>query len=104
MLSHRNINTAIAHAALALAILAYAVQAQTRRAATESYNRGVALAQRGEFDRAIAEFDQAIELDPHLADAWCYRGNAYNSKGDPDRAMADINRAIALSPRHSAAH
>ena len=30
------------------------------------YNRGVAYGKKGELDRAIADYDQAIRLDPNL--------------------------------------
>ena len=66
MLSHRIIMTVVAPAALALAFAAFAAQAQSPRVAEERYKRGLALAQRGELDRAIAEFDKAIELNPRL--------------------------------------
>src|SRR5262245_15361277 len=104
MLSHRIIMTVVAPAALALAFTACAAQAQSPQAAVENHKRGLALGQSGELDRAIAEFDKAIELSPRMADAWCNRGIAYNSKGDPDRAMADLSQAIALDPHHSSAH
>jgi len=41
------------------------------------------------FDRAIAEFDKAIEINPSLADAWCNRGFAHYYKGDLERAIAE---------------
>ena len=104
MVSHRIIMTVFAPAALALAFAACAAEAQSPRAAEDHHKRGLALVQQGELDRAIAEFDKALELNPRLADAWCNRGIAYNSKGDLDHAMADLSQAIALDPRHSIAH
>ena len=91
MLSPRIIMTVVAPAALALVFTACAAQAQSPRAAEDHHKRGLALGRRGEIDRAIAEFDKAIELNPRLADAWWNRGIAYNSIGDPDRAMADLS-------------
>src|SRR5262245_45229481 len=105
MLSHRIIMPVLALASFMLAALtACAAHAQSPRIAEDHNKRGIALKQRGELERAIAEFDQAIELNPRLADAWCNRGSAYYFNGDPDRAMADFNQAIALDPRHSMAH
>src|SRR5215510_7245666 len=83
---------------ITLALATCVAQAQSPRAAEDHHKRGLALGKQGELDRAIAEFDKAIELNPRLADAWCNRGIAYYSKGDSDRAMADLSQAIALDP------
>jgi hypothetical protein len=58
MLSQRIIMTVVAQAALALAIAAYAAQAQSPQVAVEIYNRGVSLAER--------DFDQCLRIDPSL--------------------------------------
>jgi tetratricopeptide (TPR) repeat protein len=62
--------------------------------------RGAAYQRKSDYDRAIADFDQAIRLDPNDAFATAYnsRGNAYNAKGDYDRAIADFDQAIRLHP------
>jgi Flp pilus assembly protein TadD len=36
----------------------------------------------GDYDRAIAQYNQAIQLDPKLASAYNNRGNAYLGRGD----------------------
>jgi tetratricopeptide (TPR) repeat protein len=56
------------------------------------------------YDRAIADFTQAIRLDPDNAIAYEERGNAYASKGDYDRAIADFNQAIRINPDYVAAY
>ena len=48
------------------------------------------IADKGDYDRAIADFDQAIQLKPDYADAYYNRGIAYHDKGDYDRAIADL--------------
>ena len=53
---------------------------------------------RGEYDRAIADYNDAIRLDPKYAFAYNGRGNAYNGKGEYDRAIADYSEAIQLDP------
>jgi tetratricopeptide (TPR) repeat protein len=67
-------------------------------------NRGNAYKSKGEYDRAISDYDQAIRLNPKLAIAYHGRGNAYNSKGDYDRAIADYNRTIRLDPKFANAY
>ncbi len=67
--------------------------------AVAHHNRGLAYAVKGDLDRAIADFSEAIRLDPK--DVWSYhnRGLAYAAKGDFDRAIADYSEAIRLDPK-----
>lgn len=70
-------------------------------------NRGIAYYANGDKDRAIADFDQAIQLDPKGAKgaaAYNNRGRMYHVKGDEDRAIADFNQAIQLDPKYAVAY
>ncbi len=49
------------------------------------------------FDRAIADFNAAIRLDPRNANAVNDRGVAYEFMKDYDRALADYGKAIDLA-------
>ena len=60
--------------------------------------RGTAVARKNEYDRAIADFDEAIRLDPKDGAAFSARGAMYSIKGEYDRAIADSNAAISLTP------
>jgi tetratricopeptide (TPR) repeat protein len=68
------------------------------------YNRGNAYGARSDVERAIADYDQAISLDPSKATVFYDRGNAYVRKGDFDRAIADYDRAVALDPNYADAY
>jgi len=57
-----------------------------------------------DLDHAIADFDQAIELDPDVPLAYLDRGLAYSLKGDPDRAIVDYDQAIELDPDDAEAY
>jgi len=71
----------------------------------EAYNnRGIAYANNGDYDRAIAEFNQVILMYPKNETAYNNRGNAYASKGDYDLAIADFNQAILLNPNNAEAY
>ncbi|WP_240537995.1 tetratricopeptide repeat protein [Bradyrhizobium japonicum] len=61
--------------------------------------RGGAYAAKGDFDRAIADYDEAIRLNPRDKEAISARGNAYKTKGDFDRAIADYDQAAQLDAR-----
>ena len=60
--------------------------------------RGLGYSRKGDYDRAIADYNQAINLDPRYALAYNNRGHAYLAKGDKDRAIADFNQAIKINP------
>ena len=66
------------------------------------YNRGIEYDEKRDYDRAIADYNEVIHLDPIYAKAYCDRGNAWRNKGDLDRAIADYNEAIRLDPKDAA--
>jgi lipoprotein NlpI len=68
------------------------------------YNRGNAYVQKGDHDQAIADFDEALKLEPKNASIYNNRGNARNDKGESDAAMADFDAAIKTNPRYAAAY
>jgi len=53
----------------------------------------------GDFGAAIADFDQAIKLDPRNVVAWTNRCGALFRKGALDAALVDCNRALKLEAR-----
>jgi tetratricopeptide (TPR) repeat protein len=61
-------------------------------------NRGNASKNKSDWDQAIAEYTEALRINPNNAAAYNNRGNAYYDKGDYDRAIADYNQAIRLDP------
>jgi tetratricopeptide (TPR) repeat protein len=71
-------------------------------------NRAVAYANRcgawlnkNEQDRAMADCDQAIKLDPKSSLGYHNRGVIWHDKGNLDRAIADYDRAIQLDSKSS---
>ena len=67
-------------------------------------NRGITWYRRGDLDRAIADYDQAIRLDPKYEYAYANRGAAWATKGGLDRAMADFDPAVRLDPKDAEAY
>ena len=60
----------------------------------------MAYGQKGDHDKAIADFTEAIRHNPDFAaNCICNRGIAYEKKGDHDKAIADFNEAIRLNPK-----
>jgi tetratricopeptide (TPR) repeat protein len=65
-----------------------------------AYNdRGNERATAGDNQGAIADFTQAIQLDPKFAEAYHNRGNVRVTLGDKQGALADFDRAIQLNPK-----
>src|SRR5689334_12729546 len=62
------------------------------------FNRGAEYNGKDERDRAIADFDQAIRLDPKDAKAYKFRGDAWAAKREFDLAISDYDRALRLDP------
>jgi uncharacterized protein YecT (DUF1311 family) len=54
-------------------------------------------------DRAIADYDGVLRLDPRLADIFNARGALWRKKGDRPKALADFGMAIKLNPEHPTA-
>ena len=66
-------------------------------------NRGIAWHTKGDNDRAIADYTEAIRLNPKDALAYDNRGTAWRDKGNRERALADYNIAIRLNLNNAAA-
>jgi tetratricopeptide (TPR) repeat protein len=69
--------------------------------AVNYFNRGNAYHDKGDNDRAIADYARAISIDPKFAIPYYNRGLIYNKKGDYDRAIADYTQAIGVDPRYA---
>src|SRR5580704_17342128 len=67
-------------------------------------SRGVVYKNKRGLDRAIADFDQAIRLDPKNTDAYTLRGMAWQTKGDLDRAIVDYDQTIRIDPKNTGAY
>lgn len=66
--------------------------------ATEHYNVGKNLQDEAMYDEAIAEFNEAIKIDPVFTDAYISRGYTYILKKNYDLAIVDYTKAISLDP------
>jgi tetratricopeptide (TPR) repeat protein len=57
-----------------------------------------------DYDRAIADYEQAIRLDPNRPEYYAARGDAYGNKGDDARAIADYGEVLRLKPDDAATY
>jgi tetratricopeptide (TPR) repeat protein len=61
--------------------------------------RGRAYRAKGDLDHAIADYTEAIKIEPNFVLAFYSRGIAYFNKRDYDRAIADYTVSLRLTPR-----
>ena len=70
--------------------------------------RGLDFYKKHDYDRAISEYNEAIESDPNNdsgnASAYYYRGLAYYHKKEYENGILDFNRAILLNPNKAIAY
>src|SRR5258706_9404489 len=66
-------------------------------------NRAMAYALTGKLDKAFADAEEAISVDPGNAMAFTNRGFVYQFKNNPTYALADFNEAIRLDPQSMSA-
>jgi tetratricopeptide (TPR) repeat protein len=67
-------------------------------------NRGIAYFAKGEFDRAIRDFDEAIAAKPNNPVLYHNRGMALYNKGDNEGAIRSYEEAISIHPKYAIAH
>jgi len=63
-----------------------------------------AWADKGEYDKAIDDYNQALAMNPKDANAFYDRAKVWEKKGKYDELMADCNEALALNPKFAEAY
>jgi tetratricopeptide (TPR) repeat protein len=84
--------------------LAKATSQTTPRTAVEFNRRGEQLFGKGRYDKALADFTKAIELDNSYAVAYVNRAICFQTKDDLITALADFDTAIRLKPDYGLAY
>jgi len=59
---------------------------------------------RGLLDKALLDFDRAIEIDPKTPSLYAQRAEAHDLSGNVAAAIADLSKAIELAPKEAAAY
>jgi tetratricopeptide (TPR) repeat protein len=62
------------------------------------------LAQKGQYDQALSQIDQALAMNPKDAETYTRRGGIYTLQKQYDKALENFNRAIDLDPRSAKAY
>lgn len=66
--------------------------------------RGRAYVELKDYEKAIDDFDHAINIDPKNADAYLHRGHAYLQSLEFKLAVEDYAKAVELNPRDDSFH
>src|SRR5262249_18904646 len=75
------------------------IDGKTGELAVFYYKRGDFWSDKDEVDKALADYNKAIEIDPNYAKAYDGRAGVLADKGETERALADYNKAIELDPK-----
>jgi Tfp pilus assembly protein PilF len=91
-----------------ISLWSYVIEKEPQKVPSAYINRGVMFSQMGHPDRAIADFDKAIELNPsqlgvflnpaYKEEAYMKRGSVYENMGQIKKAIADFDKTIELNP------
>lgn len=63
-------------------------------------NLGHYLRRQNQPERALANYNKAISIEPGKAQPYNNRGRIYFDRGEMDKALADYNKCIELEPNH----
>lgn len=64
-------------------------------------SRAIVYTQRRDYDRAITDYNAAINRDSNLVSAYNNRGIVYAALQDYDRALADFNQTLSLNSNYA---
>lgn len=66
--------------------------------AERAFELGVNYLEAQELEMALIAFNEAIRIDPNMAQAYNGRAVVYGLKGDLQKALADASEALRLDP------
>jgi tetratricopeptide (TPR) repeat protein len=58
----------------------------------------------GEYDKAMSDYNKALEINPRYAKAYYNRGFLYRKMGEYDKAISDYTKAIEIDSKYSLAY
>lgn len=64
-------------------------------------NRGNAHSEKGQYKRALADYDHAMAINPADGEVLNDRGTTYSAMGDNDLAILDYDRSLVLNPANA---
>ncbi|WP_319421947.1 tetratricopeptide repeat protein [Pleurocapsa sp. FMAR1] len=64
------------------------------------FDLGLKQVSAGEFTKAIASWEKALQINPNLSEAWHNRGSALGRLGDYESAIASFQNALTIDPNN----
>ena len=64
-------------------------------------NRGNFYVKQDELDKALDDYNRAIEINPNSASGYVGRGVVYRERDELDKALDNYDRAIEIAPNHA---
>jgi Flp pilus assembly protein TadD len=87
-----------------LVFWSYVIQKEPMRVPAAYKYRGAGFQRRGQFDKALEDYDTAIALDPSDSQVYLNRGTVFVGMGMYKRAVAEFDKAIDLNPSYYKAY
>ncbi len=84
--------------------LSQTVQTTMPKTAEEYFKRGNDYRNKNDLEKAIADYTEAVKLDPQLAKAFLNRAVVHFHLKDYDAAIADSTQAIKINPQYAEAY
>jgi protein O-mannosyl-transferase len=81
-----------------IALWTSVIEKGTEKVPMAFVNRGAAFQKRGRLDKAVADYEMAIDLDPSAFRAYISLSTAFEIMGRLDKALATVDKAIGLNP------
>ena len=98
MFSRRNLIKTGIFTLIAASLIICNGYAQTENPEESALRKGVDFNRQDKYDEAIAEFNNAIKINPNSANAYYNLGIIYDKKSDSDKAIANFSKAIGIDP------
>ena len=86
----------VAVTCMGLLPLTVSCYSQKKAEAVDAFERGDSYAEKGDHDKAIADYTEAIRLDPKNANFYAFRAKAYRALGDEVKAASDESKVQEL--------
>jgi tetratricopeptide (TPR) repeat protein len=80
------------------------LQVTSSLTAYEYFNRGLEAYQNNDYNKALADYTKAIEIDPKYATTYTARGATYGALKQYSKEIADYTKAIELDPTYAPAY
>lgn len=78
--------------------------ASKEKRAEEHFNKGFSYQNQGDLDKALEEYNKALELNPNYAQAYTNLGSIYVGKQDFDKAIQNFKKVLELNYLDKKAH